>query len=90
VLFIGDGAATFRELIGGTLGGRARFADPVTPAIAGTIALLATEAARAGDAPPHAIRPLYVRRPDPELAAERRLPRTDPRGKGAPYGTPTP
>jgi tRNA threonylcarbamoyladenosine biosynthesis protein TsaB len=83
VLFIGDGAATFRELIGGTLGGRARFADPVTPAIAGTIALLATNAARAGDAPPpHAIRPLYVRRPDPELAAARR--------KGAPYGTPIP
>ena len=73
VLFIGDGAATFRELIGGTLGGRARFADPVTPAIAGTIALLATGAARAGDAPPpHAIRPLYVRRPDPELARDRR------------------
>ncbi len=81
VLFIGDGAATFRDLIGGTLGGRARFANPITPAIAGTIALLATDAARAGDAPPpHAIRPLYVRRPDSELAAARR--------KGAPYGAP--
>ena len=71
ILFLGDGAATFRDLIGRTLGERARFADPITPPIAGTMALLATEAARAGDAPPpHAIRPLYVRRPDPELVRE--------------------
>jgi tRNA threonylcarbamoyladenosine biosynthesis protein TsaB len=69
VLFVGDGAATFRELIASTLGDRARFADPVTPPLAGAIAGLAGVRAAAGDAPPpHAIRPLYVRRPDPELA----------------------
>jgi tRNA threonylcarbamoyladenosine biosynthesis protein TsaB len=70
VLFIGDGAATFRDLIARTLGDRAHFAEPITPPLAGTIAQLATGAARAGETPPpHAIRPLYVRRPDAELAA---------------------
>ena len=73
VLFIGDGAATFRELIASMLGDRARFADPVVPPLAGAIALLAGERAAAGEAPPpHAIRPLYVRRPDPELARIRK------------------
>jgi tRNA threonylcarbamoyladenosine biosynthesis protein TsaB len=74
-LFIGDGAATFRDLIARTLGDRARFADPMTPPLAGTLAQLATTAARAGAAPPpHAIRPLYVRRSDAELAARHKPP----------------
>lgn len=72
-LFIGDGAATYQELIRTTLGDGARFADPIVPPVAGAIARLATDAARAGQCPPpHAIRPLYVRRPDAELAADRR------------------
>jgi tRNA threonylcarbamoyladenosine biosynthesis protein TsaB len=63
VLFIGDGAATFRDLIARTLGDRACFADPIAPPLAGTVARLATEAARAGAAPPpHAMRPLYAGR----------------------------
>jgi tRNA threonylcarbamoyladenosine biosynthesis protein TsaB len=72
-LFVGDGADSCRDLIERTLGGFARFADPVTPLLSGTIARLATDMARAGHLPPpHAIRPLYVRRPDAELARDAR------------------
>jgi tRNA threonylcarbamoyladenosine biosynthesis protein TsaB len=68
-IFIGDGAATYAELIGATCGAHAVVADPVTPLLAGQIGRLATNAVRAGERPgPHAIRPLYVRRPDAELA----------------------
>ena len=75
VAFIGDGANTYRELIRRTLGDRARIADPVTPLLAGVIAQLANEAASAGGhlPSPHAIRPLYVRRPDAELARAQRV-----------------
>ena len=70
-LFIGDGAASFQDLIARTLGDRAHFADPVVPLLGGAIASLATDAARAGQCPPpHAIRPLYVRRTDAELARD--------------------
>ena len=70
--FVGDGAATYRPLIEQTLGRRARFADPLTPRLAGHIARLAWVAAQHGELPPpHVIRPLYVRRPDAELARER-------------------
>lgn len=72
VIFIGDGAATYRDLIVSTLGDAARIADPATPLLAGAIAQLASEAYAAGARPaPHAIRPLYVRRPDAELARKR-------------------
>jgi tRNA threonylcarbamoyladenosine biosynthesis protein TsaB len=68
-VFVGDGAVTYRDLILRTLGADARFAEPPAPLLAGTIATLATAAARAGHRPPpHAIRPLYVRRSDAELA----------------------
>lgn len=71
-LFIGDGADTYRELITSTLGARALIADPATPLLAGAIAGLAADAARSGELPPpHAIRPVYVRRPDAELARDR-------------------
>jgi tRNA threonylcarbamoyladenosine biosynthesis protein TsaB len=71
--FIGDGAGTFRDLIHATLDERALFADPVAPLLAGTVATLAYEAARGGLAPPpDAIRPLYVRRTDAELARDGR------------------
>jgi tRNA threonylcarbamoyladenosine biosynthesis protein TsaB len=60
VLFAGDGAATYRELIATTLGERARIADPPAPPLAGVIARLAAGAEKQA---PHAIRPLYVRRP---------------------------
>jgi tRNA threonylcarbamoyladenosine biosynthesis protein TsaB len=71
--FIGDAAQTYRSLILAAMGDAASIADPATPLLAGTIALLAAECARAGEMPPpHAIRPLYVRRPDAELARDAR------------------
>lgn len=73
VLFIGDGAHSCRTIIRETLGAAARIADPAAPLLAGIIARLAGECVLAGDAPPpHAIRPLYVRRPDVELVRDAR------------------
>jgi tRNA threonylcarbamoyladenosine biosynthesis protein TsaB len=72
ILFIGDGAETYRDLILARLGHAARIADPASPLLAGIIAMLATIEYRNGHRPPpHAIRPLYVRRPDAELAKQR-------------------
>jgi len=72
-LFIGDGALTCREAIRRALGDDGRVADPATPLLAGTIAVLGGAAAAAGEcSPPHAIRPLYVRRPDAEIARDAR------------------
>ena len=74
VTFIGDGAASCAELIRRTLGARAQFADPIMPLIAGSIGRIAGDAARAGAHPgPDAIRPLYVRRTDAELARDARV-----------------
>jgi tRNA threonylcarbamoyladenosine biosynthesis protein TsaB len=71
ITFIGDGAETYRELIVSRLGHAARIADPVVPLLAGVIGVLATIDYTKGHRPtPHAIRPLYVRRPDAELARE--------------------
>ena len=76
ITFIGDGADTYRDLIRHTLGDRARVAEPASPLLAGVIAQLAAELASTGAhlPPPHAIRPLYVRRPDAELARAPRVP----------------
>jgi hypothetical protein len=63
-------------MIRAALGGDATIAQPAAPLLAGTVARLAMGMARAGHLPPpHAIRPLYVRRPDAELAADRKGPR---------------
>ena len=71
ITFIGDGAETYRDLIASRLGHAARIADPVVPLLAGVIAVLATiDYTKGHRPPPHAIRPLYVRRPDAELARE--------------------
>ena len=72
-LFLGDGARAHQEAIHRVLGEAARIADPVAPPLAGTIAILAS-AARGGDHPPHAIRPLYVRRTDAEIAQDAQSP----------------
>jgi tRNA threonylcarbamoyladenosine biosynthesis protein TsaB len=70
-LFIGDGAAEYHGRIRAALGGRATFADPVSPPLAGTIAQLAARTVLAGQRPPpHAIRPIYVRRSDAERARD--------------------
>jgi tRNA threonylcarbamoyladenosine biosynthesis protein TsaB len=72
-LFIGDGASVHAEEIRRTLGERARFAEPIAPRLAGTIAQMALGSATSGVLPePDAIRPLYVRRPDAELARDAR------------------
>ena len=72
-LFTGDGAAVYETQIRAALGDAARFTTPVAPPLAGAVAALAGEAFRAGQRPlPHAIRPIYVRRSDAELAADRK------------------
>src|SRR5688572_14825448 len=73
ILFIGGAAQTHRDAILAALGDTARIAEPVAPLLAGMIALMAGEAARAGShPPPHALRPLYVRRPDAEPVRDAR------------------
>ena len=72
ITFIGDGAETYRDLIVSRLGQTARLADPTVPLLAAVIAMLATIEYKNGHRPPpHAIRPIYVRRPDAELARDR-------------------
>jgi tRNA threonylcarbamoyladenosine biosynthesis protein TsaB len=72
-LFIGDGAAVYTEDIRRALGDRALFAEPLAPLLAGTIAQMAFESSVSGIHPgPEAIRPLYVRRTDAELARDAR------------------
>jgi tRNA threonylcarbamoyladenosine biosynthesis protein TsaB len=71
-LFIGDGAKTYYEKIRDRMGDSGRVASEVTPLLAGTIGLIAAAAAAEGHHSPHAIRPLYVRRTDAELARDAR------------------
>ena len=68
--FHGDGALRYRERIVATLGESAAVIDPVRP-LAGAIGLIAArDPARA--ILPHAIAPIYVRRPDVEITRDRR------------------
>ena len=72
ITFIGDGAETYRHLIVSRLGHAARLADPSVPLLAAVIAMLATIEYKNGHRPPpHAIRPMYVRRSDAELGRDR-------------------
>ena len=70
VRFAGDGAVRYRQAIEAELGDRAAV-DAATPALAAAIGLIAWNAPDRAVAP-HAIMPVYVRRPDAELARERR------------------
>jgi tRNA threonylcarbamoyladenosine biosynthesis protein TsaB len=73
VRLLGDGVSLHRQAIHEALGANGLVIEPPAPPLAGTIAMLAHEAAAAGDQPPpHAIRPLYVRRTDAELARDAR------------------
>jgi tRNA threonylcarbamoyladenosine biosynthesis protein TsaB len=66
-----------RSAVVAALAGRAVFHD--AGALAGAVATLAAERAAAGeDTHPHALHPLYVRRPDAEIARDRRLAARDP------------
>ena len=69
VTFAGDGAVTHRGVISARLGDRARL-DAEVPLLAGAIGRIAIDDPSRAVAP-HAVVPLYVRRPDAELARER-------------------
>lgn len=72
-VFIGDAVPVYADLIRRTLGDRAMLSDPPAPPLAATIAQLATRTRQAGAHPaPDDIRPLYIRRPDAELARDAR------------------
>ena len=76
VLFIGDGVVSQVAAIREALGSRARCAAELTPALAGAIARRAAAVLAAGHRPaPDEIRPLYVRRPDAEIARDARVTR---------------
>jgi tRNA threonylcarbamoyladenosine biosynthesis protein TsaB len=71
-VFAGDGAATYADRIR-TVSAAATIVEPRP--LAGAIGRLAVAHAERGEAvDPAAIRPLYVRRPDAELARDKRLP----------------
>jgi tRNA threonylcarbamoyladenosine biosynthesis protein TsaB len=72
VLFVGDGAVRYEAQILHTAGARHRVLPPPA-ALAPHLARLAVAQAAAGEAgPPHALQPLYIRRPDAELERLRR------------------
>ena len=72
-LFIGDAIPVYSDLIRTALDDLALIAEPPTPPLAGTIAQIASNHAVSGVRPdPDAIRPLYIRRPDAELARDAR------------------
>ena len=69
---IGDGAAAGRPLLEARMGPGSRIFDGIPP-LAAAMAAMAVQAPWRGRAgAPHALRPVYVRRPDAELARERR------------------
>ena len=88
-LFTGDGVALHQERIRAALGKAARFTDPAAPLLASVIAALALDTFRAGQRPPpHAIRPLYLRRSDAELARDAGRGALAPADPGGRPGTP--
>jgi tRNA threonylcarbamoyladenosine biosynthesis protein TsaB len=70
VRFIGDGAVRYADAIAAALESRAHLELEV-PHLAAWIARVAVEAPERAVAP-HAVAPIYVRRPDAELARDRR------------------
>jgi tRNA threonylcarbamoyladenosine biosynthesis protein TsaB len=68
VLAIGDGAARYASILG-AIGPQFRLFEPAAPMLAPAIAELALkEAAEGRTIAPHGIVPIYIRRPDAELA----------------------
>ncbi len=73
VLWVGDGAVACRAAIESAAGGRPWTVLTAVPPLAPAIAEIAARRAAEGRATaPHAVRPVYVRRPDAELARDRR------------------
>ena len=76
-VFAGDGALAYRELIGRACPD-ARIIEPL-PALAPAVArLAAAHISQHGPTSPDAIRPIYIRRSDAELARDRRGDRSAP------------
>jgi tRNA threonylcarbamoyladenosine biosynthesis protein TsaB len=74
--FVGDGVAAHRDTIQAVMGFDAEIAAAVEPLLAGIIGRLARAEVEAGRRPgPADIQPLYVRRPDAELARDARVER---------------
>ena len=72
VCFVGDTVVATRSLLAERLGSAAVL-EPDVPPLAPIMARMAAALARRGETvAPHAVRPLYVRRPDAELARARR------------------
>lgn len=72
VVFVGDGAVRYRAQILQDDGARHRVAETPAP-LAPLVARIGIARAARGEAgPPHALQPLYVRRPDAELERQRR------------------
>jgi tRNA threonylcarbamoyladenosine biosynthesis protein TsaB len=70
VLFVGDGAVRYADVLNGVIGAAVDILP--APSLAGAIGAIAAEnPARAVS--PHGVVPLYIRRPDAELARARRL-----------------
>jgi len=70
-VFAGDGAIAYRDVIRNVVPGATVLSD--LPALAPSIARLAMAYERQhGPSAPDAIRPIYIRRPDAELARDRR------------------
>ena len=70
VHFVGDGATRYAACITAVLGTGAEV-SAIVPRLAGAVGLIAAAAPQRAVAP-HAIAPIYVRRPDVELTRERR------------------
>jgi len=69
--YAGEGARVYRGVIVEDAGHGAKFFDKAFP-LAPAVGLIAELRAQTGKGvPPHALRPLYIRRPDAELARER-------------------
>jgi tRNA threonylcarbamoyladenosine biosynthesis protein TsaB len=73
IRFAGDGALRYAGEIRSALGENARVV-PEVPLLAGVIGQIASEAPERA-VPPHAVSPIYIRRPDAELARDRRTQR---------------
>jgi tRNA threonylcarbamoyladenosine biosynthesis protein TsaB len=75
----GDGVSRYREVLAEHLGSRFEAVEPLPP-LAPVIARIAVREAQAGrGVAPHAVRPIYVRRSDAELARDRKPVPADPK-----------
>lgn len=82
VVFIGDAVTRDQPLLDEAGGGqwRSQLPDPLAPQIA-SLARRLSEQGKAG--PPHALIPIYIRRPDAEIDREKRRPKDHPEQRAA-------